>query len=143
MPLVTEIGLVACSQLKRRVDIAPARSLYSSPLFRKSAAYAEQRCQRWYILSAKHGLLWPNQLVMPYDHKLDRTGTATWDEMILGQLRKELADTPSAHLIVLAGEQYRGFLSLHEWPYEVPMQGLGIGQQLKWLTDQLGGAKTL
>lgn len=137
---MSEIGLVACGKQKRQVDVAPARSLYSSPLFRKSAAYAEQRCQVWFILSAKYGLLWPNNLLSPYDQKLDRTGMASWDEMILDRLREELADVTDPHLVVLAGEQYRGFLSPPEWPFEVPMLGLGIGQQLKWLTEQLGAA---
>ena len=27
------------------------------------------------------------------------------------------------------------------WPYEVPMKGLGIGQQLGWSTDKLSAAR--
>jgi hypothetical protein len=48
--------------------------------------------------------------------------------------------------VILAGEQYRSIthldLAAHggdnmPWPFEVPMQGLGIGEQLAWLTREL------
>ncbi|WP_309108758.1 DUF6884 domain-containing protein [Arthrobacter sp.] len=47
--------------------------------------------------------------------------------------------TPSVTLIVLAGEQYRYALHGTQWQHEVPMKGLGIGQQLGWLAEQLAG----
>jgi len=34
--------------------------------------------------------------------------------------------------------QYRTFLRFVDYPARVPMEGLGIGQQLGYLTDQLG-----
>jgi hypothetical protein len=29
-----------------------------------------------------------------------------------------------------------------QWPHEMPMKGLGIGQQLGWLTEQLADTAT-
>jgi hypothetical protein len=40
-------------------------------------------------------------------------------------------------LIPLAYEQYRTVLLDSVWPYEMPMKGPGIGEQLGWLTEKL------
>lgn len=133
------IGLVGCASTKFSRP-APARDLYTSQLFRKAAAYAELTCDRWFILSAKHGLLSPDQVIEPYDMKL---GTPTsppiheWADRVRGQLAAELADTPRAVLVTLAGVQYQTVLRPCQWPFQIPMKGLGIGQQLRWLTAQL------
>ncbi|MFF2317429.1 hypothetical protein ACFVTE_14305 [Arthrobacter sp. NPDC058097] len=37
-------------------------------------------------------------------------------------------------LTVLAREQYRYAVYGSPWPYEIPTKGMGIGQQLGWLT---------
>ena len=42
-------------------------------------------------------------------------------------------------LIALAGEQYRIAVHNSRWPVDIPMKGLGIGQQLGWLTGRLSG----
>ncbi|WP_264353849.1 hypothetical protein [Pseudarthrobacter sp. MM222] len=39
--------------------------------------------------------------------------------------------------IALAGEQYRIAVHNSRWPDEIPMKGLGIGQQVGWLTERL------
>lgn len=64
------VGLVGCASQKLR-RAAPARELYVSQLFKKASAYAEKTCDRWYILSAKHGLVHPDEVLEPYDVKLD------------------------------------------------------------------------
>jgi hypothetical protein len=32
-----------------------------------------------------------------------------------------------------------GFVPFNRWSVEIPMKGLGIGQQLGWLTEKLSG----
>jgi cytoplasmic iron level regulating protein YaaA (DUF328/UPF0246 family) len=141
MTTQTRIGLVGCGSTKLP-EPAPARSLYTGGLFRKAAAYAEATCDRWYVLSAKHGLVHPETVIAPYDVKLGRSHfdpekdappTWTWRARVLDALKVELADVPNPHLVVLAGETYRVILHWSEWTSEVPMKGLGIGQQLAWL----------
>lgn len=138
----TRIGLVGCASAKLARP-APARELYVSQLFRKASAYAEATCERWYVLSAKHGLIAPDQVLDPYDVKLGRghrdpakDAPPIWDwaAMVHAQLEVALADVTDPLLVTLAGEQYRTILYKSPWPSEVPMQGLGIGQQLGWLT---------
>jgi hypothetical protein len=137
------VGLVACSAGKLD-HAAPARDLYTSQLFRKAAAYADATCDRWYILSAKHGLLAPEDVVEPYDERLPRNPRSAdvrrWAIGVRAALDYVLADVPGATLVVLAGEAYRVPLAGAPWPLEVPMAGLGIGQQLGYLTRQLAGA---
>jgi hypothetical protein len=63
-----DIGLVACSRLKSDRPL-PARELSVSPVFRATSAYAERRygSDRWLILSARHGLVHPDQMLAPYE----------------------------------------------------------------------------
>lgn len=138
---MTTIALVGCAAAKLSRP-APARDLYVSQLFKKAAAYAEANSDRWYVLSAKYGLVASDKVIEPYDAKLGtKTGPPIWDwaSMVRDQLNDELWRTgePLAELLVLAGEQYRTFLRLDNWPRRVPMKGLGIGQQLGYLTREL------
>lgn len=135
---MNRIGLVSCASTKLSRP-APARELYTSPLFRKASAYAELTCESWYILSAKHGLLHPDEVVEPYDVNLATTSPALhrWADGVRRQLATELADTPQVVLVTLAGARYQTVLRPCQWPFQIPMKGLGIGQQLGWLTTQL------
>jgi hypothetical protein len=134
------VGLVACASQKLQRP-APARELYVSQLFKKASAYAGLTCDRWYILSAKHGLVHPETVLEPYDQRLSGSRTSSvnkeWAARVRKQLTEELDGIGNARLIALAGEQYRTILRDIPWPYEVPLQGLGIGQQLGWLTRKL------
>jgi hypothetical protein len=135
------VGLVGCASQKLGRP-APARELYISQLFKKASAYAEASCDRWYILSAKHGLVHPDTVLEPYDIRLGTNHRTSppihqWADMVKGQLYAELAGLENVTLIALAGEQYRTALRDVPWPVEIPMKGLGIGQQLGWLTGRL------
>lgn len=136
---MTTIGLVGCAAAKLRRP-APARDLYVSQLFKKAAAYAEANTDRWFVLSAKYGLVAADDVIEPYDAKLGtKTGPPIWDwaQDVAAQLRVALLDVESPELLVLAGEQYRTCLRFVDYPARVPMQGMGIGQQLGYLTAEL------
>lgn len=64
------VGLVGCVKTKRHHE-APARDLYVSQLFRGRRSYVEATCDRWFILSAKHGLVSPQEALEPYDETLN------------------------------------------------------------------------
>jgi hypothetical protein len=57
-----------CSQKLKRP--APAQELYVSQLFKKASAYTELTCDRWYVLSAMHGLVHPHTVLESYDMRL-------------------------------------------------------------------------
>jgi hypothetical protein len=133
------VGLVACSAGKLDQP-APARELYTSQLFRKASAYAAATCDRWFILSALHGLVEPDQLLQPYDVTLNGMPALqreAWVARVRWQLQLQLGDAAGVQLVALAGATYRQALDGVPWPVEIPMQGLGIGQQLGFLTRQL------
>lgn len=134
------VGLVGCAAAKLKRP-APARDLYTSQLFRKSVAYVEPRVDRWFVLSALHGTVHPDTVLEPYNLKLGTKQAPPiyqWAEHAAWGLARELGDVREPiELLVLAGDQYRVILGFLECPAEVPLYGLGIGQQLGWLTQRL------
>lgn len=60
-----------------------------------------------------------------------------WAVKVRGQLEVELTGVESLTLIALAGRQYRTALESVPWQVEVPMQGMGIGRQVAWVTRKL------
>lgn len=123
----------ASQKLKRE---APARELYVSTLFRKASAYAEANADHWFILSAKHGLVHPDQMLEPYDVKLGTKEAGpihAWGERVRDGLVEW--DIPEdAVLLALAGGQYLTAFHTSPWRVEDPMKGMGIGQRLQFLT---------
>lgn len=126
------IGLVACCGRKLEGQ-HPAQDIYVSALFRKSRAWVLQHCDQWFILSAKYGLVVPSQVIETYDVTLNAMPAAerrAW----AARVRKELEPFAGATIVALAGERYCA--ALHGLRVERPLQGMGIGQQLGWLTRQ-------
>jgi len=63
------VTLIQCTNSKRD-EMSMAKNLYDeSAYFRKMRAWAEERGNPWYILSAKHGLVAPNEIIEPYDER--------------------------------------------------------------------------
>jgi len=134
---MNKICLVSCVSAKMP-DRAPARDLYLSPLFQKARAYATSRFDGWRILSAKYGLLLPDQIVDPYDQTLKRTpkeARLAWADHVFKSIYSSVPT--DAILAFVAGEYYRETLlpKLNQQGYttRVPLEGLSIGLQLSWL----------
>lgn len=67
----------------------PAAGLYVSDAFARARAHAERRGHPWFVLSAKHGLLEPDDVVGPFDPQLgDRPVSyrTAWGEWVAAQL---------------------------------------------------------
>jgi hypothetical protein len=128
---MTTIGLVACGK-KKQATPAAACHLYQGSLFRKASAYSAATYDRWFVLSAKHGLLAPDQLVEPYDlslKELARNERQQWATRVLAEIeRRGLA---GVRFYLHAGIQYSEFLA-PALSAERPLSGLGIGKQLAW-----------
>lgn len=129
------IGLVACS--KQKLDYpAPARELYTSPLFQKAATHCEENYDRWFILSAKYGLLEPWRVIEPYDETLNDKPSPKrkeWARMVLDQITINILADKTFYFH--AGVRYRENLEPHLDSVS-PLKGLGIGQQLAWYANQ-------
>ncbi len=136
------LHLIACSAGKAP-SVAPARDLYTSQLFRASRAYVAAQGAPWRILSALHGLVHPDAAVHPYDFTL--AGQPDWRKLQWGEgVAQQLAGLvpDGAPIVVLAGRAYRDAITASpitrasRWAWRVPMEGLGIGQQLHWLASR-------
>lgn len=131
------IFLVACVK-EKLPHAAPARELYRSTWFTKARSYVESQGDAWFILSAKHGVVEPDRRIDPYDCTLLAMPSAqrrVWADNVAEQLSAIVA--PGDEVVFLAGARYRDkLISALEGRgviVRVPMQGLGIGQQLHWL----------
>ncbi|NJL32020.1 MAG: hypothetical protein HC898_10530 [Phycisphaerales bacterium] len=137
--MTTRIALVSCVKHKRSVP-SPARDLYQSSLFRGLRKYAEANSDAWYILSAKYGVLQPDQVVEPYERTLNKMGKADqlkWAEFVQEQLDELIP--PDAMVIILAGQRYREhlipYLRSRRIEVVVPLEGLSFGKQLHRLKE--------
>lgn len=130
------VALISCCSQKQNHP-TEAIDLYTSPLFRKSRAFAEKFGLPVWILSAKHKLTAPKTIIAPYDVTLNdftKQQLDEWSKEVAGQIVHQFGNEP---LLVLAGEKYLGFKKYLNNPIVDPMQGLPIGKRLKWLKRML------
>ena len=139
------IVLVSCVG-KKADRPCPAETLYISPWFRKASSYAKQIADVWFILSAAHGLVEPQQVITPYEKTLNRMGVAeqrAWADRVWDDLKPRLQ--PDDQVVFLAGLNYRVHLLKYLHAYgcrvEIPMEGLRIGEQMNWLDKQMRSKK--
>lgn len=129
------IGLVSCAAQKLECR-APARELYRSQLFRKSIRHAEATCLDWAILSAKHGLVLPHEVLDPYDlavTDMSRDERTAWSARVRAQIVSRWGE--KRRIQVYAGRPYFGPLAgLRAWSVFGHAQ---IGERLKVLTERL------
>jgi hypothetical protein len=131
------IGLVGCVKSKLSSP-APARELYASPLFAGRRRWVERTCESWFILSAKYGLVAPEQLVEPYDQTLTRMGRverSAWSRAVVTSLRAKLHDLRLYTFEIHAGAAYLDFglrdsLVAEGAAVEIPSLHLRLGEQL-------------
>lgn len=131
------IGLVGCVKSKMG-HAAQARYLYTSPLFTGRRRWVEQSCECWFVLSAKYGLVAPEQVLEPYDQTLTRMSRAerrTWAGAAVAALRNQLHDLRTCTFEIHAGAAYFDFglrdgLVADGAAVEIPSQHLGLGEQL-------------
>lgn len=147
------IGLVACSSQKLDRP-APAHELYCSPLFRKSLAFALQRCTQVYVLSGALGLVELDQEVKPYDRRLSKKERAAWGARVASLLIARHGR--DVEYLILAGQDYAvplaTALRTHDGHHEdgwhgvkperilQPLLGLKVGIRLKVLNEWIGAA---
>ena len=131
---------MSCVSVKRPFP-ARARELYTSPWFEKARSCVEEMGCPWFILSAKYGLLDPNSLIAPYNQTLKTMQASLRRAWARGVMEDLVPHTVGINSVTLfAGMAYREFLGpeLRErgLTVYVPMEGMGIGQQLSWLSNQ-------
>jgi hypothetical protein len=133
------VVLVSCVKSKLPSS-APARALYTSAWFRKVRDIVEKSGAWWFVLSARYGLVAPDDEIAPYNHTLNAMGMAErkdWSSRVLDKLLPQLSN--EKRVVMFAGHRYREFLvePLRQRGIEVqvPMANLARGKQLAWLSE--------
>jgi|SRR3989338_1466797 len=131
-----KIALIACSSKKSNKK-EKVQDLYISPLFKLNLNYAKKLTDKIFILSAKYGLVDLEQEIEPYNLTLNNMKDEEikkWADKVLEILKKQ-TDLERDEFVFLAGEKYRKYLIPEIKNYKIPLQGLGIGKQLKFLKE--------
>lgn len=157
-----KLVLIACSKTKAFSgdEKIKAGDAYCSPLFQKSRRWAESRGLDYAIISAKYGLVWPNEQIKDYDlmlNELTKSQKKQWGARVAKEIhrwrlkndfKKDKNGWVSADgtIITLAGKAYTDPLESslatfstmrNEEPIEVeqPLEGLQVGQRLSKLNS--------
>ena len=133
------IVLLSCVKSKEKSP-CKAYDMYISSFFKKKKAYAESlNPNSIYILSAKYGLISLNKDIEPYNQTLKNMKVKErleWTKDVIQEL-KQNCNLREDKFILLAGKRYRENIIPCLTNYEIPMEGLRIGQQMQWLDRQL------
>lgn len=135
-----KIAMVACTKLKANYPCSAREMYQESTLFKKAVKFVKQQgYDDWYVLSAKYGLLRQLDVIEPYDLTLTNMNVEkrkTWTELVHKQIVNLKLDLKQIDFY--AGSKYREYLiPLLEHKgiiCIVPLQGKGIGEQLKFYT---------
>lgn len=134
----SDVVLVTCVKTKR-ADPSAAKDLYISPLFRRQRKYAEQTGKPWFILSAEHGLVAPEEWLAPYERYLPDTPSEyrdAWGRWVVARLELLLGPLRGLALEVHAGADYAHAIAepVHQAGARLmlPLEGLSQGQRLHW-----------
>ena len=133
------IILISCAS-KKLAYKSKAEELYISTLFRLSLAYAKKlKPDKIFILSAKYGLLNLNDEIATYNENLNNKPVSDikiWAEKVVFKLGK-IANLQNNIFIFFAGKKYREYILPYIKNYEIPLKGLRIGEQLKFLKEKI------
>jgi hypothetical protein len=150
------IALVGCGSAKVDLDddeTVPAKDLYDSNYFALKREFAETCCDKWRILSAKHGLLSPEEEIGTYDASLKPSSDSYIGDYEAGKWAVKTSNELSvfnsfqaayARYVVLAGEDYithlEDELTSGHRDVSLPFRRddlEGIGDQQRWLRNEI------
>ena len=133
------LGLISCTKKKQNYSCKASEMYSASDLFKKAYSYAVKKYDFVAILSAKYGLLFPDEKIEPYNLALNDVSSEEvkrWSEKVFTQIEKRLKLSDFNKFFFHAGKKYRQYLipkleekGLH---CEVPLGSLGIGEQKAW-----------
>ena len=130
------IVIIGCGKSKKSTAMT-AENIYTSTLFSLSRKYAQLNSDRWFIVSAKHGLIAPDTVIEPYEQLL--TGSLA---PIAAKIQKQIRDCdsfPIAESIqVIAGRKYVDALRLTSVSEKIccPVEGMPLFRRMAWLSKE-------
>lgn len=138
MTRLKSLGLISCTKSKRDYPCEASEMYSASDLFSKAYSYATKNYDFVVILSAKYGLLFPDDKIEPYDLTLNTMKSQQrkkWAERVFKQMQNRLK-LEDYKVFFHAGKKYREYLipKLQDMGIQcvVPLGHLGIGEQTAW-----------
>jgi len=127
------IVIAQCTGSKLGVECEAQEMYTASPYFCKQRNYAENMADRWFIQSAKYGLLEPTDVITPYNtHAKDIDDPEAWAKDIAHNLHAQVPTGATVQL--LGGKHYVNplvpILERYGYIVETPLSGLGIGERM-------------
>ncbi|MFI5274517.1 MAG: DUF6884 domain-containing protein [Ktedonobacterales bacterium] len=142
--MASTVALVAARVRQRGAVCRAAEQFDRSPVFRRARDYCLRAFPEWYILSTRHGLLTPQQVIGPGEERPllaltaeERLGCA---RAIATALDERLRRTTEPVTFVLFASQAYADLLKRAAPhqrFELPLSGLTLGQRLRWYDERL------
>lgn len=130
--------LIVESVTKKRSVAGPAKDVYDSRLWSARRRYAERSRLPWLILSARHGLLEPEEPIEPYELRLTEIDGPAFEavaDRALAQLEALYSLdglTVEAHVRERYADRMADALVARGARLEQPLRGLSICGQLSW-----------
>ena len=133
------LGLISCTKSKQNYPCKASEMYSASDLFRKAYSYATKNYDFVAILSAKYGLLFPDEEIEPYNLTLNDMNSQQrkyWTEKVFSQMQNRLKLGDFDRVFFHTGKKYREHLipklEGKGIQCEVPLKHLGIGEQKAW-----------
>ena len=134
-----KLGLISCTKSKQTYPCPAAEMYQPSNLFRKAYSYATKCYDQICILSAKYGLLLPEDHIEPYELTLKNRGVKAkreWSQRVLAQIDERLDLKPDDKVYIHAGNDYREYLipglRSRQLEVHVPLEGISLFKQVPW-----------
>jgi len=136
------LGLISCTKSKQNYPCKASEMYSASDLFRKAYSYATKNYDVIAILSAKYGLLFPDDNIEPYEltlNNMDASQRKKWAEKVFNQMKSRLRLEDFDKVFFHAGKKYREQLIPRleniGIKCETPLKHLGIGKQKAWYKE--------
>ncbi|MFC7625569.1 DUF6884 domain-containing protein [Microlunatus sp. GCM10028923] len=138
-----DVIFVGCVK-RKRAERALAKDLYTSDYFLKMRTYAENSGKPWYILSAKHGLVSPEEWLEPYDCYLPdmtRDYRRGWGQKVASQLESAVGSLAGVVVDIHAGSVYvesvQSALDSLGAVVTDQLRGLSLGRRQSWYLQEI------
>lgn len=136
------LGLISCTKKKQNYPCKASEMYSASDLFRKALAYAVKKYDFVAILSAKYGLLLPDDKIELYNltlNDLNADEVKSWSNKVFEQMSNRLNLHDFDKMFFHAGKKYGQYLipKLEKIGIkcEAPLKNLGIGKQKAWYKE--------
>jgi hypothetical protein len=138
-----KIALVAAPKRQRGIVCRAADQYDPSPVFRRAREYCQRHYSEWLILSVRHRLLSPHQVIGPGEltfNTLSGEERAAWIECVAAHLRARYERSADPLAFVLYTSQRHADLLMRAAPdltFELPLSGLRLRERIEWYDERL------